>query len=173
MTLEIKTAAELHALGLPRSWKERAERRDARRDTVLHEVWRQFLEHGGPVPTDAIEGALTDPADQVRASLRRLDAADLLIIEGAMIQVAYPFTAGPNVFAVEVATGSVRYTCCAIDALGIAPMLGQPVTIQSRCHSSGAPLLIETGPEGPRSSPDVMIWVASREDCGGRVASGL
>ena len=38
MALEIRTAAALSDLALPRSWAERTERRDARCDAVLHEV---------------------------------------------------------------------------------------------------------------------------------------
>ena len=171
---EIRTAAELHDLALPRSWTERRERRDARQDAILHEVWRQFLDRGGLLAIDDIERALPDHApSDVRASLAALDEADLLVIENGIIQLAYPFTTGPNAFAVEVAAGVIRYTCCAIDALAIAPLLGQAVTIRSRCHHCAEPLVIEAGPEAPRSLPEVMVWIAPRDACAARVASGL
>ena len=173
MTLEIKTAAEIHDLALPRSRMERAERRHARQDAVLHEVWQQFLDHGGPVAIADMEQALAIDRSDVRGSLAALDNADLILIEDDVIQLAYPFTTGPNPCAVEVASGVTRYTCCALDALGIAPMLGEPVTIRSRCHHSGEPLVIQTDPDAPRSLPDAMVWIAPRDACAARVASGL
>ena len=174
MALEIRTAAELHDLGLPRSWTERIERRDTRHDAVLHQVWQQFLDHGGPLMISDIEGAIPDgTSGAVRASLKGLDEADLLLIEDDVVQLAYPFTTGPNAFGVEVTPGTMRYTCCALDALGIAPMLGQSVTIRSRCHHCGEPLVIEAGADGPRSLHDAMVWVAPRDTCAARVASGL
>jgi hypothetical protein len=160
--LEIRTAIERRA------------RRDARQGAVLHEVWQQFLDRGGPLPIDDIERAFRDrAAGDVRASLMALDEADLLLIADDVIQLAYPFTTGPNAFAVEITGGVTRYTCCAVDALGIAPMLDQAVTIRSRCHHCDEPLVIETEPDGPRALLDAMVWIAPRDPCAARVASGL
>lgn len=162
MTLEIRSAME------------RRMRRDARQATVLHAVWQLFLDRGGPLAMRDIERAVDDRAtEEVRASLVALDEADLLLIDGDFVRLAYPFTSGPNDFAVDLASGITRYTCCAIDALGIAPMLDEAVTVRSRCHHSGEPLVIETGPEGPRSLPGAMVWIAPRDACAPRVASGL
>src|SRR2546421_10053169 len=134
---------------------EREARRDARRSAVLHEVWQQFLDRGGPVPIARVERAMPGPAaGDVRGALKALDEADLLLIAGDAIQLAYPFTTGPNQFAVDLANGETRYSCCAIDPLGLAPMLGESLTIRSRCHQSGAPLVIATDPDGPRSLPE-------------------
>jgi len=160
--LEIRTAIE------------RRERRDARQGAVLHEVWQQFLDRGGPLAINDIERAFRDrAASEVRASLTALDEADLLLIEDDVIRLAYPFTTGPNAFAVDVGAGAMRHTCCAIDALGIAPMLGRAVTIRSRCHHCDEPLVIDTEPDGPRSLPEAMVWIAPRDACAARVASGL
>jgi hypothetical protein len=94
MALEIRTGAELRDLALPGSWTKR---RDARQDAVLHEVWQQFLDRGGPLALNDVERALPDRASgEVRASLRALDEADLLVIEDGVIQLAYPFTTGPT-----------------------------------------------------------------------------
>jgi hypothetical protein len=162
MTIEIRSAIEREA------------RRGARRSAVLHEVWQQFLDHGGPVPIADVERAMRGPAaDDVRGALKALDDADLLLIAGDAIQLAYPFTTGPNQFAVELANGGTRYSCCAIDPLGLAPMLGEPLTIRSRCHHSGAPLVIAVDPDGPRSPPQTMVWIAPRDACGPRAATGL
>ncbi len=136
MPLEIRTAIE------------RRERRDARQGAVLHEVWQQFLDRGGPLAINDIERAFRDrAASEVRASLTALDEADLLLIEDDVIRLAYPF--------------------------GIAPMLDQAVTIRSRCHHCDEPLVIDTEPDGPRSLPEAMVWIAPRDACAARVASGL
>lgn len=174
MALEIRTAAEIRDLALPRSWTERTERRDARQDPVLHQVWQQFVERDGPVAIDAVERSVPGRRPgEVRAALTTLDEADLLVIEGEVIRVAYPFTTGPNVFAVDLAPGVTRYTCCALDALGLAPMLGQAITIRSRCHHCEEPLVIDVDAQGPRSLPDAMMWVAPRDVCAARITSGL
>jgi len=154
MPLEIRNAVE------------RAKRRDARQSAALHAVWRHFMDYGGPVPLEALEV-------DVRGAITSLDEADLLLLEDGVIQFAYPFTTGPNAFAVELPGGVIRYACCAIDALGLAPMLGEAITVRSGCHHCGEPLAIDVGPDGPRSLSEVMVWVAPREACEGRVASGL
>ena len=171
MTLPIKTAAELLDLALPGSWTAR---REARQDAVLRAVWQHFLDRGGPAPIAEIERAVGDrPPHDVRTALTELDAADLLVLADREVSLAYPFSTGPNEFAVEVAPGVQRYAFCAIDALGLAPMLGRAITVRSRCHHCGDPLEISMDEDGPRSLPEAMVWVAPREACGPRVATGL
>ena len=160
MGFEIKTAAELIELARPAALEKR---REARRNLVLHAVWQAFVERGGPVP---LRGDLRD-------ELLALDAEDVLVVDGDVVPVAYPFTTGPNVFAVEVAPGVERYACCAIDALGLAPMLEQSIVVRTACHHCGERLTIDVAPDGPRSALDAMVWVAPRDACAGRLASGL
>jgi len=160
MGFEIKTAAALIGLPTPATW---AARREARQNPVLHAVWQAFLDRGGPV---ARRG-------DARDALLALDAEDLLVVDGDVVPVAYPFTTRPNAFAVEVARGVERYACCAIDALGLAPMLGRSVVVRTACHHCGEPFTIDVAPDGPRSMPEAMVWVAPRDACAGRLASGL
>jgi Alkylmercury lyase len=51
--------------------------------------------------------------------------------------LAYPFSASPTPFLVRLPDGRERHVCCAIDALGIAPMVGQAVEIRPS-HESGS-----------------------------------
>ena len=153
---------------------ERARRRDARQGAALHAVWQHFMDHGGPVPLEAVEQSVaTEPSVDVREAIKALDEADVVLLEDGVIQFAYPFTTGPNPFAVELPGGVIQYSCCAIDALGLAPMLGESIRVRSGCHHCGEPLTIDVSPDGPRSLPEVMVWVAPRDACVGRVASGL
>lgn len=170
MTLPIRTAAELRDMA---SLAALAARRDARQDETLRAVWQHFLDRGGPVPLADLGNTLPDrsPAE-IRAAIVSLDEDDLLVLDRETIALAYPFATGPNVFAVDVASVT-RYACCAVDALGLAPMLGERITVQTRCHQTGEPLAIDVDPAGVRSAPAAMVWVAPRQACGGRLASGL
>jgi hypothetical protein len=166
----IRTAAEVRDLAPPGLL---AARREARLDETLHAVWQRFLDQGGPVPIDDVVRALAPRGSaDVRASIAALDADDLLVVDRDAIQLAYPFASGPNVFAVDVA-GVTRYACCAVDALGLAPMLGEAITVRARCHHCAEPFVIDVDPAGARSQAEAMVWVAPREACGGRLSSGL
>lgn len=162
-----------------------AVRRAERDDAVLRATWRLFVEHGGPVTLEALVAAMPDrPADSVRAAARGLDARDLLVLAGDAIRVAYPFDAGPTPFAVTLAPGRDRYACCAIDALGMAPMVGVPTVLRGRCHRSAVPIVLAVDPEG---GPDLgvqdgpaggvwdgwRVWIEAGQWGGDRLSGGL
>src|SRR5258708_16263299 len=129
MALEIRTAAELTDPELEAKWTTR---RAARETDVLQQVLRAFVERAGPVEVEQIVAAFADgPPDGIREALARLDADDLIQIRNGLVDVAYPFSAFPTPFAVELADVQARYACCAIDAFAIAPMLSQPAPIPS------------------------------------------
>ena len=112
--------------------------------------------------------------DGVRDRAAALDEADLIGLTGDRVGLAYPFTASPSAYQVTLPGGRARYACCAIDALGVAPMLGTPVTVRSRCHRSAAPLVFDVDPVGgPRDSPPgVLTWI-ERGQSGGDRRSGF
>jgi alkylmercury lyase-like protein len=61
--------------------------------------------------------------------------------------------------------------CCAMDALGIAPMVGHPVEIRSRCHHCHVPLEFSAETEGPGSEAEgIMLWFGKRSEDRCRVA---
>jgi hypothetical protein len=170
--VEIRTAAELQTPERAGEWAARRAQRD---DPVLRAIWREFVAAGGPVTLEAASRGLPDlGGDGVRARAAALDAADLLELDGDRVRLAYPFTTGPNDFEVVLPGGRPRYACCAIDALGVAPMLGLPVTLRSRCHRSGAPLVFDVDPvAGPRRAPGgSLVWV-ERGRWGGDRLSGF
>jgi hypothetical protein len=172
MELEIKTAEELVDPALEARWTAR---REARLTDVLQTVLRAFRDRGGPVSLEEITVALPGrPVAVVRETLVALDAEDLIQLLGDRVELAYPFSAMPTAFTVRFADGAERYACCAIDALGMAPMLGQPVRIHSQCHHCQAPLMLQVGPDhvGPGSEA-VMVWVGTRSEDQRRVATSL
>jgi Alkylmercury lyase len=169
-TFEIKSADDLVSPELEARW---ASRRAAREDAVFAAVIRTFVEAGGPVSADDVAGRLRERTlPDVRAALERLDADDLIVLEEDRVAVAYPFSATPNAFAVDLGDGRARYACCAIDALGLAPMLGRRVGIRDRCHDCGEPLALDVGPAGPAGGDGMLVWVGQRAE-GGRVCASL
>ncbi len=124
---------------------------------------------------------LVDPVLEARWVGRRearladvLQAEDLIQLRGDRVEIAYPFSAIPTAFTVQFAGGAERYACCAIDALGMAPMLGEPAHIASPCHHCQAHLALKVGPEGVGpGSEEVMVWVGSRAEGQCRIATSL
>ncbi len=172
MALEIRTADELIDPELEARWTTR---RAARETDVLQQVLRAFVERPGPAEVEQIVAAFADgPPDDIRADLARLDADDLIQIRDGLVEVAYPFSAFQTPFVVQLADRQERYACCAIDALGIAPMLGQRVRIGSRCHHCGEPLELLVDPAGSGLDAEgVMVWVGKQRDSERRASASL
>ena len=173
MALEIRTAAELIALDLE---GRGTTRRAAREAEPLQRVLRAFVERPGPVRVDQIVSAFpARPPESVFEALAKLDEEDLLRIGAGRVELAYPFSAIPTPFVVDLGEGrGDRYACCAIDALGMAPMLGQHVRIRSQCHHCAAPMELSVDPSGPgRDAEGVMVWVGKRAEDERRACDSL
>ena len=113
-------------------------------------------------------------SDTVRNTLLRLNNDDLLILHDDSIDLAYPFSALPTRFIARREDGRERFTCCALDALGIAPMLNEGVEVASFCHHCDIPLRFTVSPEGPSSGvDDLMVWVTKSEEGETRACTGL
>ena len=171
-SLLIKSADELGAAELEERWNAR---RAGRETAISRAVLQLFAEHGGPIAIEQIAAALPEvPADQTRQSLMRLDDDDLIRIQDGQVDMAYPFSARPTPWVVRLANGRERFACCAVDALGIAPMIGESIEIRSRCHHCGEPLTLWSTPEGagPERS-GIMLWVGQRTDARCKVADSL
>lgn len=172
MTLEIRTAAEMIALDVE---GRQVARRAARETEVMRRVFRAFVDRPDAVRVEDIVAAFPDqPAEKVFEALATLDEDDLVRINGGHLDVAYPFSASPTPFVVDLGRGrGERYACCAVDALGLAPMLGQPVRIRSRCHHSRKPLQLSVDPSGPESdAAGIMVWVGKRPEDERRACDG-
>jgi hypothetical protein len=166
--------------GTAQTFIERALRRKSRQEVarcrgVLPQVLRLFVAEPGPVPRAALVRALPGlAAARLDHELARLDAQDQILLEDGAVTLAYPFAGLPNAFRVRLAGGAERYACCAIDALGIAPMLGQRIDVESRCHHSGAALAFGVAADGPeREAAGVMAWVGERRPGDRRVCLTL
>lgn len=108
---------------------------------------------------------------EVLPILDELKDRDLVVLDDSdhRITGAYPFTehdTGHNVYHGR----RVLRAMCAVDALGIGAMVGNDVTIESRCRTCGAPVHAETGDRGTTlkswSPKDAVVWVGDHYDGG-------
>jgi hypothetical protein len=167
-TLHILTADEFTDLDLEGRWRAR---RVARETQISRQILRMFLDRGGPILVQEIVAASKASPEAIRQTLSVLDNDDLIRIHEGQIDIAYPFSASPTPFVVRLLDGNERYACCAMDALGIAPMVGQPVEIRSRCHHCHMPLEFSAETEGPGSEAEgIMLWFGKRSEDRCRVA---
>jgi Alkylmercury lyase len=173
MSLETRTAAELIALDVE---GRGAARRAARETELLQRVFRAFVDRPGSVAVEEVAATFPDrPPATVLDALAALDDEDLIQIRAGRVEIAYPFSAAPTPFVVDLGEGrGERYSCCAIDALGLAPMLGQRVRIRSRCHHCASPLELSVAPSGPESeAAGIMVWVGKRAEDDRRACDSL
>jgi Alkylmercury lyase len=149
MALERATDA-LAAAAIP------AERRGRERLRTLtegeRELYRWILRGfaaGRPPAPDALAGAASELELDVETTLERLRQRDLVHHDpsSGAILIAYPFSGRPAAHRVRL-NGREVYAMCAIDALGIAPMLGEPIEILSRDPLTGDGIRVELAPEG-------------------------
>jgi hypothetical protein len=173
VAFETKTAAELIALDVE---GRQAARRSARETELMRAVFRAFVGASGAVKTEDVAAALQGRSHAaVFEELAKLDEEDLIRIRAGRLDVAYPFSAAPTLFVVDLGRGpGERYACCAIDALGLAPMLGQPVQIRSQCHHCAVPLAFSVDPSGPGpEAAGIMVWVGKRAEAERRACDSL
>jgi hypothetical protein len=172
MALEIKRAAEVVDPELEARWARRREASDAE---VLQHVLRAFVDWPGPIDVQDILNAFPERAPEgIQETLATLDQEDLIQMRDDRVDIAYPFSGLPTPFVVELAGGRERYACCAIDALGIAPMRGQRGHIRSHCHHCGEPLELWADPAGPESGAEgLMVWVGQRGEGQRRISTSL
>ena len=173
MAVEIRTAAELIALDVE---GRGGARRAARETELLRRVLRTFADRPGPVWVDEIVSAFpAQSRESTLEALARLDEEDLVRLDAGRMDLAYPFSASSTPFVVDLDEGrGQRYVCCAIDALGIAPMLGRRVRIRSQCHHCAAPIDLLVDPSGPGPDAEgVMAWVGKRAEDDRRACDSL
>lgn len=171
MSLDIRTADELVDRELEARW---AERRLGPHATVLRWILRTFAEHSGPVSVSEVEAAFPEwSITTVHDELAKLDRADLILMAGHEIPLAYPFSATPTAFVVTLPTGQERFACCATDALGIAAMLAARILIRSACHHCGQPLELMADATGPLDASEIMVWIGKRGEGERRACTGL
>ncbi|MEV6273370.1 alkylmercury lyase family protein [Kribbella sp. NPDC051936] len=124
------SAAQVEVLS---AWRRRAIPMDSAQRTAHQRVLRSFAATGQP-PDDLPAG--------VGRALHDLDA--IRLTPSGEIAVAYPFSAVPTRHRVRIGDLVDVYAMCAIDALGIAPMLDRDTLIESIDVTTGSPIRVLT-----------------------------
>jgi alkylmercury lyase-like protein len=170
--LVILTADELKTLN---PLERQAARRAARQQPLVRLILRTFLQRSGPIPVeDLIAASPGGHGAALRDALVALDDDDLIRVRAGQIDIAYPFSGASTPFRVRLSGGRERYACCATDALGIAPMVGEPIEITSSCHHCGEPLKFAATPQGVGPDAEgVMVWFGQRGDEGCKAFDSL
>lgn len=120
---------------------------------VHHAILRHFADTG--VRPSAATTADADILDE-------LQAADLVLLDQTgEIRAVYPFSPTPTAHQVHIADGPTAYAMCAIDALGIAAMLGMPTTITSHEPDTDRVITIKTNGSDATWHPDTAVVYAA------------
>ncbi|MGW3353416.1 alkylmercury lyase family protein [Nonomuraea rubra] len=117
---------------------------------VHQHVLRCFAETGHAPGTAELAQAARPYGVSAEQVLAALHAADFLRLDdggarngAGQIRAAYPFSATPTPHRVQIAGGPQVFAMCAIDALGIAAMLGRDVHVTSADPLDGRPVTVE------------------------------
>jgi hypothetical protein len=131
----------------------------------LHRIILEMLLSTGELPSqDVLVRAAEIDASELGLRLDALAEADYLSIgDKGQIICLYPLSPTPTPHLVAF-DGVFRHAMCAIDALGMAAMLDQAVTISSSCAICHSPIQIEVSPGAiTRVKPMQVVVVASRD----------
>ena len=166
----VKQAADLMDAAFLARWTDREAIGPLARQ-LLGVILRRLAAGEGAL---SLTGLLSDhaPATVARA-VAELDQRDLVLVEAGAVVLAYPFSTRMNAFRLEPTDRRPRYACCAFDALGVAALMGEAITIHSRCHDCGDALVLRTGPDGPLEPTPAMVWLGKREDIRAKACTGL
>ena len=124
-------------------------------------ILRRFAEQGRPSKAE-LSAATEEHALDLDRALEALANEDLVHRgEDGEITVAYPFSGRPTAHRVRFPSGHEADAMCAIDALGISAMFGEPIEISSRDPHCGAEIRLSAVPSGAeRWSPEGAVVVA-------------
>jgi hypothetical protein len=131
---------------------------------LMHQAILRAFARTGQAPSHA---DLIGVAGAAGVELAELERADLLVLDpNGELLAAYPFSAAPTPHRLTLATGTSVHAMCAIDALGVSAMLGQPVTVTSAQPDTGQQVTVKV--DGNRATwepPTAVVLAAATSDC--------
>lgn len=139
---------------------------------VHQAILRSFAATGHAPEPASLEGAAAPFS--AAAALAELAAGDFLCLDQAgRITAAYPFSATATAHKVQIAGGGGAYAMCAIDALGIAAMLGTTVLISSADPLTAEPITVtvDGGRSDWRPATAVVFVGRTADQCAGPSAA--
>jgi Alkylmercury lyase len=166
---EVGIALEAAAIPPARRGKERASRL-SRGERLLYELILQTFAAGDTPARDALAVAASGFDVNVEQALETLGREDLVHRDSptGSILVAYPFSATPRGHRVLIDGERWVEAMCAIDALGIAPMLNLPIEIVSRDPVNGGEIWVRIDPgDGAWWEPEDAVVLAGSAGCAG------
>lgn len=135
---------------------------------VHQRVLRAFAETGKPPSPAELDEVAAPFGTDGRTVLGRLHTADFLRLDvGGGIKAAYPFSAVPTCHIVQIEGGPTVFSMCAIDALGIAAMLGRSVSISSAEPGTGTPITVTVPARGQAvwEPASTVVFTGQQETC--------
>lgn len=130
-------------------------------DLVSRAAFRLLLDTGAPAPPARVAAEAGLEPDAADAALRELEGRGRLRRDGSGSVVGSAgLSVVPTNHLIEV-DGRVRWTWCALDALGILAALGQGGRIESRSPATGKPIVVLFGGGVPLAA-DAVLLVADR-----------
>jgi Alkylmercury lyase len=156
----------IEATGIPpKKQREQRAQRLSQGQRLLYEwILRSFAAGSAP-PPDALASAATRFAVDVEEAFAVFAREDLVHYDPKTghVLVAYPFSGRPTAHRVRIDGGEEVFAMCAIDALGIAPMLSLPVEVVSRDPVGGGEVWVRLDPgEGAWWEPTEAVVLAAR-----------
>jgi len=116
---------------------------------VQQQVLRSFAATGHAPAATALADTAARYGTTAAAVLAALHAGDYLQLgPDGQIRAAYPFSGVPTPHLVDIDGGPRVYAMCAIDALGMAAMLGTGVTITSAAPGTGEEVTVTVRADG-------------------------
>ncbi|MFG2333190.1 organomercurial lyase [Streptomyces sp. NPDC048604] len=131
---------------------------------VHQAVLRHFATTGAAPNASDLEAVAAEAGRNARDVLAELDAEDFLVLDAeGGVRAAYPFSAVETPHRVTLGDGVEAWSMCAIDALGIAAMLGQDIRVASADPVSGHPVTVSfTGGTARWEPEDAVVFVGRR-----------
>lgn len=130
---------------------------------LYEQVLRTFAANGRPSGA-WVRGRATALGLEPDEALDVLRREDLIHLDADHeIAVAYPFSGRPTRHEVNLASGQEVRAMCAIDALGMAAMLGESIEIRSSDPVSEEPITVALRPNRePEWQPSEAVMIAGR-----------
>ncbi len=138
-------------------------------EEVRRFILREFAKNGrAPSGKAIMDKAKLPSLHSSNDILEKLHNADIITKDGDEIVSAYPFSARETRHRVIFKDGHGVYALCATDAVGIHFMLGESITVRSRCPECEQEMTVELKDEQAASSdPDGIIqFVGNSGQCG-------
>jgi len=125
--------------------------------TLRRYVYDTALATGAPPVIAALADASGHDAEGVRAALKRLASARILVLQpvSGEILMTPPFSAVPTPFLVTTARHQ-SYANCAWDALGVPIMMRTSARVATACACCGEAITLDVDVDAPPPRPEIV-----------------